>query len=359
MTDVLNFSYQQKADQELIDPKGVLGLPKRQKTREQMARKMLMGFKAKAFSHVYFFSSRDVLESSLYFSLFFTSGHQTGKNQFLFSATSPKKTLEWAKCLKKMQGQTALIASDEHGRVSLQHLKEKLSPKSLLMAHRLFHPILGGLDDQYLEIAHILSEEGVLYYVDVTGALGERFFDLESIEADFISFDLASIDPVLSGVILLSKHAISDWVISPLDLPIDFYEKVLEGFEQFYDRATTELLERIQNKMSLEKALKETIPETHFIIGAPYQSVRELGVYFPEVHAEAFAFALIRHKMAVELGGGAEQTLSGLLELLQVEPSKALSAVMLHLPYPLGEEHRQRSLLILKEVYSSLRKGAI
>ncbi len=359
MNDVLDFSYRCGAAQDLIDAKGVFVFQRRQKMREKIGQKILMGFKVKAFKHLYFFASRQELESSLYFSLFFTLGHQTGKNQFLLSATSHKKNLEWAKCLKKMQGQAALIGPDENGRISLPHLREKLGPKSLLMSHRLFHPILGVLDDQYLEIAHTLHEEGVLYYVDVTGALGERFFDLESIEADFISFDLSSIDSALSGFVLLAKDEVVDWVLSPLDLPIDFYEKVLEGFERFYEKATSELLGRIQNKMLFEKSLKEAIPETHFIIAATCQSVRGLGVYFPKVHAEALAFALVRHKMSVELGGGAEQTLSGLLELVQVDSSKALSAVMFHLPYPLSEEEMRKSILILKEVYCSLLKGAV
>lgn len=321
--------------------------------------KARFGFKAQKYPFVYFLPTANDANLFVYWHLVFSEAPNSGKNQLLFEALGSKLTLEFAKSLKGFSMISSLISPTKEGVVSVEFLESKIGPKSLCFSHRLTHPVLGTTSSDCGKISKILSEKGVLYHVDITKALGESFFDLETIDADFVSFDLSTISTDLKGGVVFSKKRLQEYFCIPSKPSISFVETFLKSLEDLYDNASSSMLKKITLKMHLVSKLKEKIQHIGFLLPEGLESLSTKVVTFPNVHSDALNFMLNSKKACLELGGNFELPLNLLLEMCFYDPKKATSSVAICIHDQMNEQDVNELVNHIDEVYKILLKGAL
>jgi cysteine sulfinate desulfinase/cysteine desulfurase-like protein len=361
MKKFLDFTHDQTVLKRGVDPFFVpLGLiHKRAQNIKKLIEKLKFGFKAQNYPYIYRFKAHTEAQIALYMSLYSSQVVESGKNQYLFEASGSKGVLEFAKMAKKFQIVAQLVGLDPSGRLNVAHLEQRLSPKTLIFSQRLYHPLLGTLNDQDQIVSALLKDKGVLYHLDITGALGEVVYDLDRFDADFISFDLQSISDSLQGGILFSKHELYEGVITSAPIDVCFLETLMSSLEELYQSSNAQMLKKITLKMELVRALNQALPDVKTVIQPPLESLSQVVIHLPQVHAEALNFMLLDKKICLDLGGGDEQSLKSLLELMDQEPSQALSCFALRIDPDLTSEQIEGFVHQLSQAYHSLMKGAL
>lgn len=254
---------------------------------------------------------------------------------------------------------STLVSPTKEGVVSLEFLESKLGPKSLCFSHRLTHPILGTTSQDYLKMGQLLKDRGVYYHVDITNTLGQHFFDLETIDADFITFDISSINSDLQGGVIFSKKPLAEFFYPAIKPDIGYLETFIKSLEDLYEQATGQMLKKITLKMHLMNALKEKITLPAAIFPEGIESLSYKLLTFKNVHSDALNFMLQSKKACVELGGGHELPLSLLLEMCFVSHEVASSSFGVCIQDTMTEEDIESFVAILTDSYTALGKGIL
>lgn len=325
---------------------------------DKLLDKLKYGFKGEKNPFIYFFQTPVEASLFIFWHLVLQEAPLTGKNQFLCEAISSRSTLEFAKALKGFSMISTLISPTKQGSVCLESLASKLSFKSLCFSQRLTHPILGTSSSDHLKIASLLKEKGVYYHVDITKALGESFFDLETIDADFITFDISSICS-LEGSVIFSKKPLSEFFYPSLKPSISFLESFVKGCEDLYENSSSAMLKKITLKMHFVNQLKEKIKDAKFIFPETQESLSTKIVCLPKVHADALNFMLMSKKACIELGGIKELSLPMLLEMCFIAHDQAKSSVSVCFDDKMSQDDIELLVDLLKNCYETLMKGAL
>jgi cysteine desulfurase len=321
--------------------------------------KINFGFKSEKNPFVYFFASPFEASLFLFWHLILEEAPQSGKNQLLFEAVSSKSVLEFAKALKNFSMISTLVSPTKDGTVSLEFLESKLGPKSLCFSHRLTHPVLGTTSLDFPKISRLLKEKGVYYHVDITKALGEAFFDLETIEADFITFDMASIAAPLKGSVLFSKKPLCEFFQKSMTPDMSYLETFMHSLENLSENASNQMLKKITLKMQFVHSLKEKINTVHFVLPENAESLSHKLICLPQVNSDALNYFLMSKKAMVELGGGSELPLAMLLEMCFVPHNIAHSSFSVCFEDSMSSSDIESLNDIIAESYASLLKGAL
>lgn len=321
--------------------------------------KLKFGFKCQKNPYIYFLHSHDEALMYMFWHLILQEASETGKNQLLFEAVSGKTILEFAKALKGFSMISTLVSPTKEGVVSLEFLDSKLGPKSLCFSHRLTHPILGTTSQDYLKIGQLLKDKGVYYHVDITKTLGEQFFDLETIEADFITFDISSINIELQGGVIFSKKPLEEFFYPAIKPDIIFLESFIQSLEELHEQASTHMLKKITLKMHLMNGLKQKTILSPSFFPESLESLSYKLLTFKNVHSDALNFFLQSKKACVELGGGLELPLHLLLEMCFVPHDIAVSTCGICVHETMTQEDIDSFVAILDQCYQALVKGAL
>jgi selenocysteine lyase/cysteine desulfurase len=258
---------------------------------------------------------------------------------------------------KKLQINIQLISCENSSRLSLSHLESKIGPRTQLMSHRLYHPVLGSMNDQHVAIRDVLKAHGILYHVDVTTALGDCFWDLESIDADFVSVDINTAE--LKGTVLFSRDALLQGFMPSRSIDLELAEKIKGYFEKLYEVSSEAMLKKITEKMHLMTLLKEHLPQVKVMIEPPLQGLSKVIFHFPNVHQDAMNYMLKSHGIIADLGGGSEQTLFSLLEIMGFDALNAATCLGIDLAFIKDSSQIDHLVSALKSSYMTLIKGAI
>jgi cysteine sulfinate desulfinase/cysteine desulfurase-like protein len=361
MKKFLDFTSDKKISLEARDPFfiPIAAKHKHELTCKKYFEKIEQGLKSKHLPYVYFFNSSSEAFCALAHHIFLSETTQTGKNHFLFEATAAHGILDFAKKAKKWQIYSHLIPVTTEGKIDLEALKEKIGPKVQFFSQRLVHPVLGTINDEPNQISDLLQKNSIFYHLDVTEAFGEKFWDFETLCADFISFDLASLAAGFEGAVIFSKKELTDLLPHAKFVGAEFLEKFVTALEEFYDHSSSKMLKMISAKMHLVQKLKEKIPQVEIVIPTLNQSISRLLIHLPNVHQEMINFMLLSNRMCVELGGGAEITIDSLVELLGYDAKYAQSTLSLSLSPDLTSHEIDEFVEALFSAYQTLLMGAI
>lgn len=361
MKKFLDFTSDQRMLSGYDDPSFVPLAP--QDRYDEKLKKLLdkarFGFKAEKYPYVYFLPTQNDANLFVYWHLVFNEAPTCGKNQLLLEAVGSKLTLEFAKALKGFSMISALISPTKEGIVSVEFLESKLGPKSLCFSHRLTHPVLGTTNPDCAKISKILSEKSVLYHVDITKALGESFFDLEDVDADFVSFDINTINSDLKGGVVFSKKPMQEYFCTLVKPSISFVELFLKSLEDLYDNASSSMLKKITLKMHLVNKLNEKIQNISFLLSENLESLSTKVITFPNVHSDALNFMLNAKKVCLELGGNTELPLNLLLEMCFYDHKAAKSSAAICIHDQMNEQDVDELVNHIDEVYKTLLEGAL
>jgi len=334
-------------------------LPKKELAIKKLLEKLTLGFKAEKYPYIYLYDSHEIMLKAFILSILFDEALNSGKNQFLFELTGSKATLELAKFVKKINFSSQGISPDQTGRLDLDQLKEKLKPKSCLFSQRLKHKVLGAINDQTVFIKELLQEKEVLYHLDITGALGETIFDLESMDQDFVSFDLESLSIDLKGGLLFSKKPIKPIFIEPSVFSIQILESILKTLEDLHDKASGNMLKMISLKMHLMQGLKTFLDEVDLLITPPIESITTLVVHIKDMHQDALSGQLLSKRIGLDLGGGKELNLQALMGLLGYDEKFCHSCMALTFHEDMTLQDIDEFLAAFKDAYKLLKQGCL
>jgi cysteine sulfinate desulfinase/cysteine desulfurase-like protein len=325
---------------------------------EFLKQRLIKALKLQGFKEIYFFHEAGTLDTALFFHIYFKHVLDTGKNQILTPASASFAYLDLLKKTKRFQIIPTLCALSKEGCLDQAFLKKQISSKTIFFTQRLCHPILGIHDPNFFAHAADLQKEEVLVHLDVTGSFGEKFFDFEQFPADFISLDLSSVNKNLKGFICFSKEPILTLSCMQYEPSFSYFEKVDKAFEDFFEAFSEKMLKNIQIKASLQALILEKIPQVEFILEGPSMSCDKMMLHLPNVHAEAIAKMLVDKNIIVELGGGFEQSLSDLLNLVGIPSPKSQSVLSMTLSQALEMSDCEKIAEAIFSAYNTLLKGA-
>ncbi len=361
MKKFLDFTSSKKISLEAKDPFfiPIAANHKHELACKKLFEKIEQGLKSKHLPHIYFFNSSTEAFCALAHHIFLSETTQTGKNHFLFEATATHGILDFAKKAKKWQIYSHLTPVSKEGKIDLKALSEIIGPKIQFFSQRLVHPVLGTINNEHHQISDLLQKNNILYHLDVTEAFGEKFWDFETLSADFVSFDLASLAAGFEGAVIFSKKELTDLLPHAKSVGAEFLEKFVTALEEFYDHSSSKMLKMISAKMHLVQKIKEKIPQAEIVIPTLNQSLSRLLIHLPNVHQEMINFMLLSNRMCVELGGGSEITIDSLVELLGYDTKYAQSTLSLSLSPDLTTHEIDEFVVALSDAYQTLLVGAI
>jgi cysteine desulfurase len=107
-------------------------------------------------------------------------------NHIITVRTEHKATLDTAKRLERQGFEVTYLATDKHGRISAQQLREAITDKTILVSVMLANNEIGTVQP-IAELGAVTREKGVLFHVDAVQGVGKVPFDVEQMKVDLAS----------------------------------------------------------------------------------------------------------------------------------------------------------------------------
>lgn len=289
----------------------------------------------------------------------------TGKNQFLTSVIDEAPAIMAAGQMEKFGCIHKSILVDSHGRITEQTLSNALSPRTALVSISWANGLTGVIQP-LAEIAKICRQRGIRLHIDATHALGKLFFELEDVQADYITCNGSQLHGPQGTGILYVKQGLrcspfiaggSDQAglrAGQLNLPgLAGLACAAEEAKDSLDLLCTETA-RLRNK--LENGIKSHFPQAILCFEQQERLPHCSTVIFPGIANEALLFLLNRKKLCASIGGGNFQQLALMLAAAGIEENLAHSAISFSLSRYTTDDEIDRAIEIISQSASELAR---
>lgn len=299
------------------------------------------------------------------FSVYYTITLATGKNQFITSNLDEAPAIMAVSRLEQMGCLGKMVAATQEGIINAADVAEALSPRTALVSLSWANGLTGVIQP-LTDIARLCKERGILLHIDATHVFGKLFFDLEEIEADFITFngDQLHAPKGTGGLYIKQGIKCAPFIIGgaeqgglragPLNMPglVALAHAAQEALEN-RDFICTEIA-RLRDR--LEAGIVKGFPDA-----IPFFKNRErlphcTAIAFPGIANEALLFALNRKGVCASIGGGIFQQLGFILGASGIDPSIAYSALSFSLSRYTTESEIERAIAIIVESAQALNQ---
>ncbi len=244
--------------------------------------------------------------------------------------------LETSKCLGEQSVKVKYLEVDKYGKISLDQLREYLTPQTGLVSVMMANNEIGTIQD-IKSIAKIVHEVGALFHTDAVQAVGKIPVNVRDLDVDFLTLSAHKFYGPKGVAALYVKQGVpfcplirgghqergrragTENVIGILGLG-----KAIEMRVKEMEEDTKRILEM---KMALKKGVEQKIPDVIFV-GHPTDSLpNTLNVSFFGAEGESILLYLDMEGIAVSTGSACA---SGSLDPSHVIMATGLSAENAH-----------------------------
>lgn len=315
--------------------------------------------------HFVFTSSGAEAINHTFLSTYFNISRATGKNHYLTVSTAEAPVLMSISRLEEMGCIGKLISPNAQGIVTLETIKEALTPRTAMVSLSYAHALTGVIQPLE-EIAALCEERGVLLHLDITHALGKLLYSQAAIRAHFVTFngeqlhslqgtgglfirhEVSASSFILGGVEQAGRRAGSMNVAGSIALGIAAKE-LLEA----RDFIGTEIA-RLRDK--LEEGILQDYPEAIIFFRNQERLPHSTAIGFPGILNEALLYALNRRNLFACIGGGSFQQIGLALKATGIPASLAHTAISFNLSRYTTEGEIDQAIAIIVESAHRLRK---
>jgi cysteine desulfurase len=209
------------------------------------------------------------------------------------------------------------------------------------------------------DIADLCQQRGILLHLDATHILGKLFYELEDVQADFITFNGDQLHAPKGTGGLYIKHGVkcSPFILGgseqgglragSFNMPgLAGLASALKEAMDSRDYICTEIA-RLRDK--LEDGIKKGYPRAAVFFQEQERLPHCTTIAFPDINNEALLFTLNRKGVYASMGGGQFQQLALLLMACGVEETLAHSSLSFSLSRYTTEEEIDKAISVIVE----------
>lgn len=289
----------------------------------------------------------------------------TGKNQYLTSSLDEAPAIMAVSRLEALGCISKTIEVNDKGQVTAKTLADALSPRTALVSLSWANGLTGVIQS-LPEISDLCKQRGILLHLDATHVLGKLFYELEDVEADFITFNGDQIHaPKGTGGLYIRQGIKSSPFIAggfdqgglrsgPLNMPglVGLATAAKETLES-RDYLCTEIA---RFRDLLEDGILAGYPSAVAFFRNQERLPHVTSIAFPGISNEALLFLLNRKGVYATMGGGNFQQLALILTACGVKEELAHSTLSFSLSRYTTEEEIRRAVTIIVEAAQALAK---
>lgn len=290
---------------------------------------------------------------------------ETGHNHFITSNVDEAPTIMGIGRLEHLGCVGTMVQPDHKGQVSAQAVRDAITPRTALVSLS-WACGLTGIINPVEEIAAVCRERGIPLHLEASHILGKIYFDLDSVGADFISFNGANIHgPKGTGALYIKEGVrLSPFLLGgseqaglragEINLPglIGLGEAARE-MKESEDLSTMETA-RLRDK--LERGIHAHVPDSVIFFRDSDRLPNVTSFGFPGVTSDALLYQLNRRRLFAGFGGGIFQRIGLLLEARGIEPPLSHTGISFSLSRYTTDEEVDLAIEIIAESVNQLKK---
>ncbi|HAB99545.1 MAG TPA: aminotransferase class V-fold PLP-dependent enzyme [Parachlamydiales bacterium] len=296
-------------------------------------------------------------------SVFLQSAKKEGKCHFIVSSLEDLPTLQMMHRLEEFGCFVKMAPLLPSGQIDVEALSSLISPRTALVSVTMADGLTGVLQP-IEEIAQLCREKGALLHLEASYAIGKLSFSFADLGADYLSFSGDRMHALKSSGALFAK---AGKPLSPLilggseqaglrggafDIPSFMGLAAAAGQSAlFLDRMS---LETARLRDLFEYELLKRIPKAVSPFADQLRLPNVSVLSFPGAHAEALLYLLNKKGLYASLGGPFSQSLSYLLQLMNIDASLAEASISFSLSRYTTEEEILRAIGLVAEAVSHL-----
>lgn len=306
---------------------------------------------------VIFTSSGTEAVNQVYHSVYTEVTLETGKNQFITSATDEAPSLMCMSRLEKMNCVGKMAAPNDEGVITRDAIADLVTPRTALVSLSWANGLTGTINEVQ-EIAALCKERGILLHLEASHVLGKLFFDLSEVRPDYLSFEGSILHaPRGTGALYVQADApISPFLVGGLEQggyragPYSAAGLVALG------QAAAEAIDSRELLATETARLRDKLDTaaTPFFKNQP-RLPHITSLAFPGVSNEALLYSLNRRGLFGCIGGGAFQQIALILGASGVNEPLANSAISFALSRETTESDIDQAIAIISDCYAKLQ----
>jgi cysteine desulfurase len=305
---------------------------------------------AKKEDRFYFFSSQADAITHLYYSHYFESIRQTGKNHIVTTNIEEAPALISLKRLEELGCSGKILSVNGQGQITKEILEEALRPRTSLVS-LCWANGLTGVVHPVADLAETCKAKGVCLHVDASYTIGKHYFRFEDLNIDYLTFDgsLLHAPKGTAGLLVKEKAVFSYPLAAMMGFPVGGIAALaaaLEENDQMFDYLC---LETVRLRDKLEKGIQEGFPGARILFRDAERLPNCTAIAFPGVSSDALLFLLNRKGVYASVGGGHCQKLSHVLVACGVDEALAQCALSFSLSFETKEEEIDYAIMAVVE----------
>lgn len=288
----------------------------------------------------------------------------TGKNHFVVGQVDEAPSIMAISRLEPLGCVSRIAVANKQGVITPEAVAEAITPRTALVS-LCWGNGLTGTYHPVADIASLCRERAILLHLDATHVIGKLCFDLEEIQADFISFNGSQIHaPLATGGLYIRQGK----KLSPLlvggneqggrragELNIPALVALGAAAEEAADTLDLLATEVARLRDQLEQGIVGGYPEAIVLFKESARLPHCSAIAFPGIANEALMYALDRRGVCANMGGNFFQQIGLNLIACGVDESTAHSSLSFCLSRETQEFEIKQAISIIVEEAVRLR----
>jgi len=272
---------------------------------------------------------------------------ESGRNHFLTLGAEEASFLMGIERLKPLGIQLQKAPLNERGILTPEALEKVLSPRTGLVSLSWANGVT-GIVQPIAELAEVCQKKEVPFHVDVSDALGKRYFRFEDLPIDYLTFDGERLYGPKGTGGLISRRPLGSFISGGMEqegrrggaLNLPGLMGLGIAFEECEAHFNHVCLEIARLRQAFETNVIHGLPDAKVLLKEGERLPSVSLITFPGVRSELLAFHLAKQGIYVGLGGGRHQTIERLLLELGFDSETARCT----LSFSLGRETTETEL---------------
>lgn len=289
----------------------------------------------------------------------------TGKNHFITSHIDEAPAIMSIGRLEKMGCVGKMVHPNASGQITAQNIADHITPRTAMVSISWANGLTGVIQP-VAEIAKLCEERGILLHLDASHVLGKLYYEMNDINAAFISFSGDNIHAPkgTGGLYIKAGTKCSPFIaggIEQANLRAGSYNipgliALGTAAEEAIDSRDLVSMETSRLRGKLEMGIVAGYPEAIPFFCSQQRLPHVTCIAFPGISNEALLFALNKRGLYASIGGGNFQQIGILLAASGIPEKIAHTAINFSLSRETNEDEVERATDIIVETANKMRR---